>query len=248
MLLAGLSEGGVSLSSSFPAVDADDTAVALLLLSELGDTVDASVLQRFVTDDGHFASFPFERHPSIGVNAHVLHALVKASGYPGVGPAVTRLVEYMAELQLADGSWLDKWHVSPAYATCHALCVLAALPEPWASRTRGMLEAGANWMRSAQDLGGAWGCLGGPTLEETAYGLLALTRIDSRSGDLRHLAARRAAFEYLEEATRSEPGRGPDYPPLWIDKCLYTPPRVVESAIIAAGLANAATFSRAVRH
>jgi len=61
-LQRALQAGGVSLSPSFPIPDADDTAVALLLLQHLGETVDPGILQAFATRNGDFASFPYERH------------------------------------------------------------------------------------------------------------------------------------------------------------------------------------------
>jgi hypothetical protein len=41
------------------------------------------------------------------------------------------------------------------------------------------------------------------------------------------------AMAYLQQVGE------PDLPPLWIDKCLYTPPMVVRAAIDAAGTAYA---------
>src|SRR5689334_5510030 len=47
LLRDALRRGGVSLSPTFPIPDADDTAVALLMLYDLGEPVDCSVLQSF---------------------------------------------------------------------------------------------------------------------------------------------------------------------------------------------------------
>jgi len=62
-----LRTGGVSLAPSFPIPDADDTAVALVLLHDLGERVDPGVLQAFArTDDGCFAVFPMSATPRSG--------------------------------------------------------------------------------------------------------------------------------------------------------------------------------------
>jgi halimadienyl-diphosphate synthase len=127
-LRASLESGGVSLSPTFPTADADDTAVALLLLHDVGEDVDSGVLERFALPDGHFASFPHERHSSVGVNVHVLHALLRVPGYPNTARAIRRLLDYLEGEQVHGLYWLDKWHISPYYATAHALHVLNALP------------------------------------------------------------------------------------------------------------------------
>src|SRR5579883_3454738 len=57
-----LATGGVSLSPTFPIADADDTAVALVLLHELGEPLDSAILQAFASANGYFVSFPHERH------------------------------------------------------------------------------------------------------------------------------------------------------------------------------------------
>ncbi|MBV9119070.1 MAG: hypothetical protein JOZ39_00045, partial [Chloroflexi bacterium] len=130
-----LAKGGVSLSSTtFPIPDADDTAVALLLLQHLGHNVDPSVLEGFALRDGYFASFPHERHSSVGVNLHVLHALLRVIGYRNCDHTVSRILDYLEAEQVAGLYWLDKWHISPYYATAHALCVLAELPAAQVSR------------------------------------------------------------------------------------------------------------------
>ena len=97
-LLGDLRKAGVSLSPSFPIPDADDTAVALLLLHDMGERVDPTVLKAFEADDGSFASFPYERHSSVGVNVHVLHALARVPGYPGAQRAIER-----------DQAGIDRW-------------------------------------------------------------------------------------------------------------------------------------------
>ncbi|HEU0167755.1 MAG TPA: hypothetical protein VFS62_08250, partial [Chloroflexota bacterium] len=228
---------GVSLSAStFPIPDADDTAVAVLLLQHLGHSVAPNVLARFATPDGFFASFPHERHSSVGVNLHVLHALVRVMGYPNGEQAISRILDYLADEQVAGLYWLDKWHISPYYATAHALCVLAELPASHARRVAPMIERSRSWLRETQNADGSWGYCGQPTPEETAYAVLALAARDP--GDLDEADRRRCALagRYLRRAMLNTSRWDPDqvYPPLWIDKCLYTPTLVVRAAIEAA--------------
>jgi halimadienyl-diphosphate synthase len=218
-------KGGVSLSPTFPIPDADDTAVALLLLYDLGESVNASVLKAFEATDGSFVSFPYERHSSVGVNVHVLHALAKVPGYPEADTAIARICEYLAD-QHSGLYWIDKWHISPLYATAHVLCVVEDLAPHQRRRVAHMVERSREWLRHSQNADGSWGFYGDPTPEETAYGLLALA-VSADDRDMRHCEA---AADYLREVTAD----GALHPPLWIDKCLYIPPLVVNAAIDAA--------------
>lgn len=224
-LAEDLAHAGVSLSPSFPIPDADDTAVALLLLHDLGERVDPAVLKRFEAQDGSFVSFPYERHSSVGVNVHVLHALARVPGYPDAELAIERICSYLAD-QYSGLYWIDKWHISPLYATAHVICAVADLAPHHQRRLARLVENSREFLRQSQNPDGSWGFYGQSTSEETAYGLLALaTSADDR--DMRHCEA---AAGYLRQSLTD----GVPNPPLWIDKCLYIPPLVVNAAIDAA--------------
>jgi halimadienyl-diphosphate synthase len=235
-LLHSLQNGGVSLSPTFPIPDADDTAVALLLLHDLGESVRPAVLEPFATQAGFFASFPHERHSSVGVNLHALHALAAVPGFPDAPRAIDRVIDYVVDQQVRGLYWIDKWHISPYYATSHALCLHHALPAPLARRLDPVMERARGWLRQTQNEDGSWGFYGASTAEETAYGLLALAAgATSGTGDPATPADRRrcaAAARYLRETEGTVP------PPMWIDKCLYTPTLVVQTVIEAALVAH----------
>ena len=215
-LLGALGKGGVSLSpETFPIPDADDTAVALLLLHDLGDDVDAAALGSFKLKDGHYASFPHERHPSVGVNLHVLHALLRVTPDD---PTIDHLVDYVIGQQIDGLYWIDKWHISPYYATAHALAVLSET-----ERARPAVQRSLEWVRQTQRSDGAWGFYDEATLEETAYGVLAL----ALAGDPEDAPRIRAGQRHLA----AEPIDTATLPPLWVDKCLYLPPLIVRAAI-----------------
>lgn len=231
-----LRSGGVSLSATFPIADADDTAVALLLLHELGEAVDPAVLQAFAVPGGYFASFPRERHSSVGVNLHVLHALLRVPGYPDHARVVDRLLDYVASQQAGGLYWLDKWHISPYYATAHAIRVFAELPAGPALRMAPLVTRAREWLRQTQWSDGGWGFYGRPTVEETAYAILALTAGEPDRLDLSDRRCCAAGVRYLKAAL-DRTGITEPFPSLWIDKCLYTPALVVRAAIEAARLA-----------
>ena len=226
----GIAGGGVGLSASYPLADADDTAVALLLLHDAGRSVDSTVLQQFAVEGGHFASYPLERHPSTTTNVHALHALLRVPGYPNRRAVVERLLDFLLE-QRTDGLyWLDKWHISPYYATAHTLLALAELPRDLAGRVRPALGEARRWLRQTQNADGSWGAFDGGTAEETAYGVLALGGGSPNESDVAHI---RAAGRYLSLRS-GEAGAAELFPALWVEKCLYAPRLVVEAAIEAA--------------
>jgi len=171
----------------------------------------------------------------------VLHALLRVPGYPEQPRVVNHLVDYLMEQQIDQLYWLDKWHISPYYATAHVLLVLQELPPAQAARIQPRLEQAQEWLRQTQNADGSWGFYGAPTPEESAYALLALA--SGRSGqrtapDEQQCAA---AIHYLNRATeRALPGGNGQFPPLWIDKCLYTPTLVVQAVIEAARMAVSA--------
>ncbi len=233
-LALALAEGGVSLSPTFPVPDADDTAVALILLNALGWPVDAGVLAGFALPDGHFASFPLERHPSVGVNLHVLHALLRVPGYPDSQRVVERLVDYIIGEQRQNTYWVDKWHMSPYYATAHALLVFAELPRNLTGRVEPAVRRAREWLLQSGSEGNAWGFGDRPTAEETAYAVLGLSSAGFHSSDHEWTVAE-SSLRTLEAAVSRHGGnRDLLMPPQWIDKCLYSPRLVVRSVIESA--------------
>ncbi len=248
-LSAALKAGGVSLSPTFPIPDADDTAVALLLLHDLGEGVDPNVLQRFATRDGYFASFPHERHSSVGVNLHVLHALLQVPGYQDLKATVDRLLDYLMDQQVGGLFWYDKWHISPYYATAHALSVLQLLPPGQAKRIAHGVERSREWLRQTQNDDGSWGFYGEPTAEETAYAVLALA-IGGSAAPLSEQDRQSCAagLRFLQKAV---PAAQEDvkaaFQPMWIDKCLYTPTLVVQAVVQSAHTAYRRVQKRATQ-
>jgi halimadienyl-diphosphate synthase len=234
-LRAALRGSGVSLSPSFPIPDADNTAVALILMSELGEEVDPRVLQAFARPDGHFASFPHERHSSVGVNLHVLHAVLRSPSFPDRARVIGRLLDYLADHQVAKMYWYDKWHISPYYATAHAIRVLAELPPDERCRMAPMIERAREWLCHTQTSDGYWGFYGEPTAEETAYAVLALTSPSGYADETDDWNRCVAADHYLRSALDAgASGDSAAYPILWIDKCLYAPNLIIRAAITAA--------------
>lgn len=224
-LARAVANEGVCLSPSFPIADADDTAVAMLLLEEHGLRASSAALQGFERPD-YFVSFPYERHPSTGVNIHALAALTRCPAYPNHDGAIAKVLSFLDAARVHGTYWFDKWHISPYYATGHAVVALSETPWEHAGRTRPMVEAAVEWLLETQNEDGSWGFYETPTAEETAYALLALRH--AASGDIRIAASAAAGLDFLAMSTRLT------RPALWIDKCLYYPHTIVTAAIEAA--------------
>lgn len=223
-----LAGSGICLADTFPIPDADDTAVAILLLRERGRPVATSALDSFERER-LYASFAYERHPSSGVNMHVLDALKRMPPSADRDARVAKILAFLDEARIHGTYWIDKWHISPYYATSHALMALEALDvSPAVDALAEQLAAVAlDWLRHTQRPDGSWGFFQVGTAEETAYAVLALSRLGSARTSSDRAALQRALGFLRRHA--DDP-----LPPLWIDKCLYTPSNIVAEVIQSA--------------
>ncbi|MFD4675857.1 prenyltransferase/squalene oxidase repeat-containing protein [Lentzea sp. NPDC058450] len=197
LIRSAFSAAGAAGGPGLPA-DADDTATALHALALCDSPGPVSTLGHY-REARHFACFPGERTPSTSTNAHALQALRHDRA----------LEEWLRDMQEPDGSWRDKWHASPYYATA---CVTNAL---------GGNEKAVDWVLATQRSDGSWGRWEG-TYEETAYAIRVLAHSPR---DVSAAMARGARFMHAWDRP---------HPPLWHDKDLYTPTRIVQAEGVAA--------------
>ncbi len=212
--------------------DADDTAAVLHVLARLGVGRPPTSLWAYEAD-GHFSCFPGERTPSTSTNARVLRAfgacltpdLPDRARYLAAIDTVTR---WLCDCQGADGSWWDKWHASPFYAT--ACCVLALTEHGTragsGARAATAVRRAVDWVLGNQRADGSWGRWGG-TFEETAYAVQILLRAGIGRAGVEQAAARGCVYLLAWDKDRG-------HPPLWHDKDLYTPLRIVRAEGLAA--------------
>ncbi|GAA2862111.1 type B diterpene cyclase [Streptosporangium fragile] len=230
-LIAGLEDrldaGALGGAPGLPP-DADTTSAALALLSRVGRPRSPDCLWEFELDD-HFCCWLGERTPSPTANAHVLEAFGEhARRAPGHADrhraAMDKVSSWLVGVQHPDGSWTDKWHASPYYATSH--CALALDRMAGGHADSAVLRA-IDWVLATQNADGSWGIWGG-TGEETAYAvhILLRTRHGRADAEARRAAARGGAFLRRQDAGR--------HPALWQDKDLYTPVAICEAARLAA--------------
>lgn len=221
-------EFGASAGPGLPP-DSDDTAVVLSVLAQLNRPHSPDCLLAYRTDT-YFRCFFDERTPSTSTNAHVLQALGRwlahdVSRHSHWHAMMGDISVWLRDRQEADGYWWDKWHASPYYAT--ACCAIALSRYGHGTAASGLGKA-VEWVLETQRHDGSWGRWGG-TYEETAYAVQTLLRTRvTPVGDVVERAAARGCV-YMQRLTEYRKQR-----PLWHDKDLYTPYRVVRAEGLAA--------------
>jgi halimadienyl-diphosphate synthase len=237
-LAAGLGPDGTPGGPGLPP-DADTTSGALHALWAAGIAGDLDCLRRYEVDT-HFCTWAGERTPSATTNAHVLDALTDARDTSGDGwprSAAAKTAGWLCEQQRPDGSWLDKWHASPYYATACCATALGRLGDAGPGRAVGRaVGRSVDWVLASQRADGSWGHWG-PSPEETAYAIqtLLLTGPGPDPDAVDRAVAR--GYRWLgdndDELTNC--------PPLWHDKDLYLPGTIVRAVVLSARhLAHAA--------
>ncbi|WP_245674921.1 prenyltransferase/squalene oxidase repeat-containing protein [Herbidospora cretacea] len=222
-LVASLGPVGTPAGPGLPP-DCDTTSVALYALGLLGVPYDPECLLAYELDT-HFCTWQGEEGASTSTNAHVLDALGRyltlVPDAVRYRPRMDKVVTWLTERQLPDGSWTDRWHASPFYATA---CAALALHEYGGPAARLPVERALTWILASQREDGSWGRWAG-TQEETAYALQTLLL----AGDARHREAAARGHVFLSEEDDVS-----EWPPLWHDKDLYLPVSIVRAAMIAA--------------
>lgn len=248
-LAAPLGPAGTPAAAGLPA-DADTTAGALYALSLLGAHHRPDPLLAYETPT-HFCTWRGEDGASTTTNAHVIEAFghyAEGMGADRIGQdtarryaaAVEKAAAWLREQQHRDGSWTDRWHASPYYAT--ACCALAlARFEP--RRSAAAVERAKHWVLSTQRRDGSWGRWGG-TVEETAYAVHILLTGGRAAGGVNDACVRAAmrGRAHLLGALSPRPddgahdGAGDDVaePALWHDKDLYRPAAIVRATVLGA--------------
>ncbi|MFB9839674.1 prenyltransferase/squalene oxidase repeat-containing protein, partial [Actinoallomurus acaciae] len=159
---------------------------------------------------------------------------------------IAKVAAWLRGRQRADGSWHDRWHASPYYATACAALALHAFGGPEAAAA---VERAVRWTLATQRADGSWGHWGG-TAEETAYAvqLLLLTRPGATPDAVppggANVILNTGPADRPDSGLLEAAGRGcdhlarfpahPDDPALWHDKDLYRPTAIVRAATLAA--------------
>lgn len=164
--------------------DTDDTAVALIALSQFRDDpkwkargVDEAIrlgvdwLIGMQCKGGGWGAFDKDNDKKILTkipfcdfgealdppSVDVTAHIVEAFGKLGLGrghPAMVRALDYLRREQEPDGSWFGRWGVNYIYGTGAVLPALAAIGEPMGQP---YIERACEWLLSRQQPSGGWG-------------------------------------------------------------------------------------------
>ncbi len=207
---------GAGFSSEYSVNDSDGTSVVFDTLLRYGITRKADNILGYEEED-YFRCFALESDPSISSNIHVLGALRQA-GYEKDNPSIQKIIRFLQKRKINESYWDDKWHLSPYYATSHAIIACTGYEDT-------LVSSGVQWLIQTQKPDGSWGVYDS-TAEETAYALQALWLWEQNSGHVPR--------ECLQNGKRWLEDNEPKHEPLWIGKCLYSPRLVIDSAILSA--------------
>ena len=140
---------------------------------------------------------PTNGTPSVSANAHVLQTLGRYLEYDLSGrfrcqTVMGRLSGWLRDCQEADGSWWDKWHASPYYATVGCATALHCYSR---SASAFSVSKAVEWLLDSQREDGSWGRWNG-TYEETAYAVQTLlqTHVPRADSAVEQAAARGCVF------------------------------------------------------
>ncbi|WP_420645225.1 cyclase [Candidatus Leptofilum sp.] len=207
---------GIASCIGLTLPDGDDTSVTYKVLNHYKRDVDIEAVLRFERDD-HFLCFEYEADPSLSTNIHVLAALRQAK-LPIENQSVQNVLSFLQRSRFADGFWVDKWHASPFYPTCHAIIACSGYIDEF-------VKDSIEWALSSQNEDGSWGYYV-PSAEETSYCIQALS-ISRRFGHKVPKQVIRRGVDWLNDHQEMRL-------PLWIGKSLYSPELVVESSVLSA--------------
>ncbi|WP_344271363.1 prenyltransferase/squalene oxidase repeat-containing protein [Actinomadura napierensis] len=238
-LTAPLGPAGTPAAAGLPS-DADTTAGALYALALLDAPCRPDILFGYELDT-HFCTWQGEDGASVTTNAHVLEAFgeyltaLRARSAAGTdsaaryAAAAAKAADWLCGQQRPDGSWEDRWHASPHYATACAAIALAA----FGGEDRApAVEAARRWILTTQRPDGSWGHWEG-TAEETSYAVqLLLLTGRSPAADAADAVTR--ALPHLLRGLTSGDGAAAGEPAMWHDKDLYRPEAIVRAGVIAA--------------
>jgi squalene-hopene/tetraprenyl-beta-curcumene cyclase len=229
--------------------DADDTAAALIALRHLGTEYDAGIGAglRWLLDlqnrDGGIPTFcrgwgrlPFDRScPDLTAHACAAWRTWEESVTGGslarrLRRARCRAIAYLLTSQREDGSWLPLWfgnqgradRANPTIGTARVLTALAEGED--STPLDAALARGEQWLLAAQREEGGWGAGAGTpaTVEETAWGVMALTRPGATAEAWRR--ARRGATWLAARYEQGTPAAAPlglYFANLWYAERLY---------------------------
>ena len=208
---------GVAWTNSYPVPDSDGSAVAFKILNTFGYKMDGSFLERYEKEN-YFITYEFEINPSISANIHILDAIKYCNDYQRKEEVIEKILKYLRNARIDGNHWQDKWHISPYYATAHAIFAIGDLDIS-------LIESTLDWLMRTQNPNGSWGSKDG-NIEDTCLAVQCLLFYHNNIGSIDIDIISRGIFwifNYWDGII----------PELWIAKGLYNPENVVISLALS---------------
>jgi hypothetical protein len=211
---------GLGFSRHFRASDLDDTALGHIVLNYVGREPDPKVFDAYWEGD-HFVTYTVESRGRPGPNIHALEALALSS-HPDKDNLIDATLRWLRGEMVAGNHFVDEWHLSPAYATSHAIFAFHLTEET-------LMERCVDYFLDTQRDDGSWGNIsngnGLGTIEETAFALQGLLYYDRN--------VRRVDPEVVHNGIGFILDNYPtvQYPEMWVSKVLYAPGNIIESLV-----------------
>jgi len=216
----GLKTKGIGFSDFFEP-DGDNTAAVVAVLGASGNLEPLSMLEPYRRDE-HFCSYPYELQPSLSVTARAIHAF-RVSGAP-----TAQWVSSIVGSQEADGKWTgDKWNVSWVYTSVHMILACDHTDHHTTLRKAKQI------LLSHQYPDGSWGTNGYSSQFETCLAVIGLRYIVASDPDPQVQSALMDARRWMTEVEKQPAG---PLHKLWLNKELYTVPRIERIFLLAARL------------
>jgi hypothetical protein len=211
---------GLSFSRQFRVTDLDDTALGHIVLNFAGREPDPRVFDAYWKRD-HFVTYTVESRGRVGPNIHALEAIALSS-HPDRDDLIDATVRWLRG-EMVDGRYFrDDWHLSPAYATSHAIYAFHLTEEA-------LMERCVSVLLDTQSDDGSWGYIsngnGLGTLEETAFALQGLLYYDRYVNKVDPDVIHRGMNYVLGAYPTAK------YPEMWVSKVLYAPGMIIESLV-----------------
>jgi len=253
------SDHGTGSAKNFPP-DCDDTARAVFSFNYLNvnSKYTTQTLKQWYVEEGkYFKTYHHEKDASVSANVHALQAFLESDNVPKNEKAdlwdnIISLFENTAiKDSSTDAYWTDKWMSSPIYTVEGVIYTITKYQDQFPQRETNIHHKAINWLLTKQhDSGGFQTYIEyGPTMEETAYALIAMIHYfryyknrnvlqnTDENTELKKklLLSIKKGFSFLEK-NKEQIMNVDAHPPLWTCKALFSPYKIVITYVLGAYL------------
>lgn len=257
MIEGNFSDNGTGSAKDFPP-DCDDTSRAVFSFSYLNVNSKYTVetLKQWYVENGkYFKTYHHEKDASMSANVHTLQAFLESNDVSKtekehLWDSILTLLENNAIKESPTNIyWTDKWMSSPLYTAEGVIYTIINYQDQFPQRKTNIHHKAINWILTRQTDSGGFETYAeyGPTMEETAYALIALVHyvryykdqeilqnVEENTAFVQKLRVSiKKGFSFLEK-NKEQIMNIDAHPPLWTCKALFTPYKISISYVLGA--------------